>query len=180
MARWSEYLQRFHFTWEYKPGSTNSAADSLSRSPVSVDRGQGLALAMLQKKADKAARQSLKDGKYEVFTPWKQQIRAGYFADAEFHPSSTKVAEWNLLYHDAFYWKGSRVAVPNLGNLRKEIFHAFHAPVMAGHFGTAKTGHSMTQHYWWNNMTIDIRDWVKGCDLCQQNKALQKNPQGLP
>ena len=89
------------------------------------------------------------------------------------------MAEWNLLYHDAFYWKGSRVAVPNSGNLRKEIFHAFHAPVMAGHFGTAKTGHSMTQHYWWNNMTIDIRDWVKECDLCQQNKATQKKPQGL-
>ena len=179
MARWSEYLQRFHFQWEYKPGKTNSAADSLSRSPVAPDPSQGLALAMIRKRAEATARRSIKDGNYEILTPWKQQIRAGYFLDADFHPSSEKLAEWNLHYQDGFYWKGSRVAVPNAGNLRKEIFHAFHAPVMAGHFGTAKTGHNITQHYWWNNMTIDIRDWVKACELCQQNKASQKKPQGL-
>ena len=31
-ARWSEYLQRFNFSWEYRPGSTN-VADPLSRHP---------------------------------------------------------------------------------------------------------------------------------------------------
>ena len=30
--RWSEYLQRFNFTWEYRPGRTN-VADPLSRNP---------------------------------------------------------------------------------------------------------------------------------------------------
>ena len=31
-ARWAEYLQRFRFTWEYRPGRTN-VADPLSRHP---------------------------------------------------------------------------------------------------------------------------------------------------
>ncbi len=31
-ARWSEYLQRFHFTWTHRPGRTN-VADPLSRNP---------------------------------------------------------------------------------------------------------------------------------------------------
>ncbi len=31
-TRWSEYLQRFNFTWEYRPGRTN-VADPLSRNP---------------------------------------------------------------------------------------------------------------------------------------------------
>ena len=32
-TRWSEYLQRFNFTWEYRPGRTN-VADPLSRNPA--------------------------------------------------------------------------------------------------------------------------------------------------
>ena len=32
-ARWVEYLQRFKFTWLYKPGKDNAAADALSRHP---------------------------------------------------------------------------------------------------------------------------------------------------
>ena len=31
-ARWSEYLQRFHFSWVHKPGKVN-VADPLSRNP---------------------------------------------------------------------------------------------------------------------------------------------------
>ena len=71
----------------------NSAADSLSRSPVAPDPSQGLALAMIRKRAEATARRSIKDGNYEILTPWKQQIRAGYFLDADFHPSSKKLAE---------------------------------------------------------------------------------------
>ena len=34
-TRWSEYLQRFIFTWEHRPGRTN-VADPLSRNPSTV------------------------------------------------------------------------------------------------------------------------------------------------
>ena len=34
-ARWSEFLQRFDFVWEYRPGRTN-CADPLSRRPSAV------------------------------------------------------------------------------------------------------------------------------------------------
>ena len=33
-ARWSEYLQQFHFDWQYKPGKENVVADHLSRMPM--------------------------------------------------------------------------------------------------------------------------------------------------
>ncbi len=32
-ARWSEFLQRFELTWQYKPGAIN-VADPVSRSPT--------------------------------------------------------------------------------------------------------------------------------------------------
>jgi hypothetical protein len=37
-ARWSEYLQRFKFSWQYKPGKMNTAADALSRNPNACSR----------------------------------------------------------------------------------------------------------------------------------------------
>ena len=48
-ARWVEYLQRFQFTWRYRPGK-NNVADPLSRSPALEPRdvSELLAIAAVQ------------------------------------------------------------------------------------------------------------------------------------
>ena len=34
-ARWMEYMSRFHYTWQYRPGR-NNVADPLSRNPLTL------------------------------------------------------------------------------------------------------------------------------------------------
>jgi len=32
--------------------------------------------------------------------------------------------------------------------------------------------------YWWPGMHIAVREYVRGCQICQQDKHLQRNPAG--
>ena len=185
MARWSEYLQRFHFQWEYKPGTTNSVADGLSRVPIVPVNAPELFLIMtararpqVRKNAKKEQRK-LEEDNFDVLTPWRQQIRTGYFLDPFFAPNSKQVEKWKLNWVAGFCFKDNRVAVPNVNNLRQQIFEAFHSPSMAGHFGAEKTSHAISQYYWWPNSTVDIRDWCTACPHCQTNKPLSGKPGGL-
>ena len=54
-ARWQDFLSRFHFTWNFIPGSKNNVADSLSRRPAGTEttgtRRQHLGLLVLTRGA---------------------------------------------------------------------------------------------------------------------------------
>ena len=180
-ARWSEYLQRFHFQWEYKAGSTNSAADALSRAPI----GCGAMLLALGRPQGKHKRQQTlhkhRANNYETFTPWRSQIKAGYCLDPFYSPAEIErnLHKHNLHQADGFFWNGDQIAVPDVGNLRKEIFDAFHSPVTAGHFGRDKTGQSLSRYYWWPRWSLDVAAWTDACDACKFAKPHGGKPAGL-
>jgi hypothetical protein len=188
-ARWSEYLQRFHFTWEYKPGKVNMAADALSRCPAERANtnvrvagplampGTLMALPRVTGHPD----QQMRDGDYKVLSPWRSQIRAGYFQDPAFSADNLKrhVEKYKLHSVDGFYWHGKHIYVPAVGNLREQIIDAFHTPQTAGHFGANSTSQAVTEHYWWPRITVDVRDFVSRCTACQMNKAHNAKPHGL-
>lgn len=181
-ARWSEYLQRFHFTWEYKTGKTNSVADALSRMPITRAPGGCInLLAVVHTQKQKKAIVMKKVDNYAILTPWRNRIRAGYLLDPQFQKDActSTVTKYGLHPSDGFFWKGDAVVVPDVANLRKEIFEAFHNPAMAGHFGVDKTGVAITEHYWWPGHTIQIRDWVRECSACQLHKPHNSKPKGL-
>jgi Integrase zinc binding domain/Chromo (CHRromatin Organisation MOdifier) domain/Integrase core domain len=46
---------------------------------------------------------------------------------------------------------------------------------MAGHPGELKTYNSVKQHYWWPGLRIFVKNYVKGCGICQQFK-IDRNP----
>ena len=52
-ARWSEYLQRFHFNWVHRPGRRN-VADPLSRNPNFISLNA--LIAVVTRRAAAAAR----------------------------------------------------------------------------------------------------------------------------
>jgi hypothetical protein len=189
LARWSEYLQRFHFTWEYRTGKTNAVADALSRYPIPSGKQGPLmlmaALAPLALQPAKRIQQDLAvraENNYQLYTPWRNQIRAGYMVDPAFKPPvalETTCRKFGLAQADGYFWKGNLLVVPDVGSLRRDVFDAFHDPVMAGHFGGAKTSQSLSRYYWWPSHTRQIQKWTTECASCQQNKAHNKKPAGL-
>jgi len=49
----------------------------------------------------------------------------------------------------------------------------------AGHPGRWKTYELVSRNYWWSGMTIFVKKYVTGCDMCQRMKNCPQQPFGL-
>ena len=68
-----------------------------------------------------------------------------------------------LFYQDKNY-------IPKDYNLRKKIVSWYHDLLSAGHPGEIETLNAIKEHYWWLGMWTFIKNYVKGCGICQQFK----------
>ena len=68
------------------------------------------------------------------------------------------------------YVKDNKWVVTSDEQLRRNILSQYHDSPMAGHPGRDNTIALVTQHYWWPKMNAWIKQYTKGCALCQQNK----------
>ena len=53
---------------------------------------------------------------------------------------------------------GTRLCVPDVDNLRREILDAAHNAPYAMHPGTTKVYQTLRQHYWWPRMKRDVAE----------------------
>ena len=60
--------------------------------------------------------------------------------------------------------------VPKNDQLQQEIVNAFHYPITAGHLGEIATYNDIAQYYWWPGLRSFVKNFVKGCTICQQFK----------
>ena len=65
---------------------------------------------------------------------------------------------------------GTRLCVPNVDDLRKEIMEEAHFSAYSIHTGSTKMYYDLKDTYWWNGMKRDIADFVSKCLTCQQVK----------
>ena len=54
-------------------------------------------------------------------------------------------------------------------------FMQFHA----GHLGYQRTLKKLQENFYWPCHTIEVRDFVLGCEVCQQEKSVHHLPAGL-
>ena len=48
-----------------------------------------------------------------------------------------------------------------------------------GHEGFYKTLLRIKECFYWKNLKVRVKEWVKQCDICQRNKYEQQFPSGL-
>jgi hypothetical protein len=172
-ARWLEELQRFHVTWQYRPGRTN-VADPLSRCPTYaghdvVESCSYIAAVTRQKQTPPTQNPAVQEGMI-------QEIQKAYAADAWF---SNEANTSKLDFSQQLWWKAEAVAVPDSSTIKQAIMAEFHDTPYSGHCGTARTTRSISRYYWWPNMATDVAEFVKTCSTCQRNKPSQQKQAGL-
>lgn len=68
--------------------------------------------------------------------------------------------------------------VPQDYAVRAEIMKICHDDPTAGHFGQKRTLKLVQRKYYWPNMSQDVSEYVKGCDICQRTKARRTKSAG--
>ena len=85
--------------------------------------------------------------------------------------------EWN--FENGLLLHRGKVYVPKDQELRLELLRLHHDTRLAGHQGRWKTLELISRNYWWPGMTIDVKKYVQGCDICQRNKPSRQPKFGL-
>jgi hypothetical protein len=163
-ARWNEFLSRFNFRWEYRPGR-NNPADPLSRQAVPECSAEE----QCSHSVDNLAVLHMPSRDTSLHSGFLNQIRMGTTMDPWFQDKRA-IEQHKLRLHNGVYWNGEQVVVPNVNGLREKIMREFHDNMAGGHFGEEKTGKQLRRHYWWPRCGTDIRAYCAQCQACQANK----------
>jgi hypothetical protein len=73
-----------------------------------------------------------------------------------------------------------RMIIPNVREVRRAILHKAHNAPTAGHPGRDEMLRRVLQQYWWPGIRDWVANYVKGCTICQQTKALTYRKQTPP
>ena len=63
--------------------------------------------------------------------------------------------------------KGSRMCVPEIGELKREIMEEAHSSAYAMHPSSTKMYNTLREHYWWKGMKKEIAAFISRCLTCQ-------------
>ena len=62
--------------------------------------------------------------------------------------------------------------------IKTELISRNHDNPLAGYFGIEKTQELVARKYYWLTLRCDIKDYVKGCNICLALKIVRHKPYG--
>lgn len=185
LVRWSLVLQDLDFEIEYESGRKHLEADALSRAPVDPAPEQvgelfpalvgdsstgGVSVRDLQEKEVwlQPILSCLRDPERpEVGRKTRSRARAFVLRDG-------------VVFRRIYSNDGSEFLALVLPKaLRKDVLHALHDHVTAGHLGVNKTYNKIRRRFYWPKMYAEIRNYVLSCKQCGGGKTCTQGPIGL-
>ncbi|KAL5504680.1 hypothetical protein ACEPAH_7343 [Sanghuangporus vaninii] len=172
-ARWRLDLAEFDFTLVHKPGKTLGKADLLSRR-ADYDKGEHDNENVTFIKSDWLVRATIETSRDALM----ERIREAQKEMSEEDKPS------GLVMRDGVWSKEVTVKVSTTSSkkfwnvfvptsVREVVMKECHDSTLAGHPGANKTVSMVSRSFWWPNMYVDVRNYVRGCDRCQRTKALR-------
>ena len=172
-ARWLLDLSEFDLTFEHIPGRDLCVPDALSRRPDHIPTSD----------TDNEAVTLLPDKLFVnlINTSLSDKLRSSSTSDPlvldALHalpgavPTAFRSCLSNWRYDTSILTYQGHVYVPADADLRHSIVAHHHDHPTAGHPGVLKTRQLVASEFWWPGLASYIRSYVRGCALCQQNKA---------
>jgi transposase InsO family protein len=190
-ARWSEFLSRFDFKIQYRPGKAGGKPDALTRRSEDLPKGGDERLRNMEQLVIKPFNlsslllyadnlpvpdlENLWTTAYEE-DPFPNAVLESLNQHARSHPK-VSLADCSrrgdrLLFRD-------RLWVPNYDPLRLEILRTHHDIPAAGHPGRSKTLELISRSYFWPELRKDVDRYVANCHTCQRSRTGRHAPFGI-
>ncbi|KAL0541779.1 hypothetical protein IC582_021836 [Cucumis melo] len=146
-ARWQEFLAEFDFEFEHKKGSSNQAADALSR------KQEHAAICLLAHLRRSEIGGSVRDTLREF-------LQKDHAAQNVMNLVKAGKTRQFWVEKDLLVTKGNRLYVPRAGDLRKKLLYECHDTLWAGHPGWQRTYALLKKGYFWPNMRDDVMQYT--------------------
>ena len=76
-----------------------------------------------------------------------------------------------VIARNGLWYRQSVICIPDSPLIKRKILTELHDSQVAGHGGELRTVQLLRRFFWWASLDRDCRQYVKGCDQCQRNKA---------
>ena len=83
-------------------------------------------------------------------------------------PMKSKISDWT--FEEGLIFYRDKCYVPNDQELQRKILQQYHNSIPLGHPGQLRTQEIIRRDYLWPGMHTFIKNYVKGCAVCQQHK----------
>ena len=163
LNRLQHQMSLYNFELRYRPGSYNGPADALSRNVAP-------SVAALALDVDRMRAMQQEDGLARAV---RKRVE-----DDQFSPLAVARISSKCVLDNGLVWyqvdNGKKLLYSPL-SLRHELMTAAHASRFAGHGGVDKTLARLRSLYWWPGMTVDVKKFVRECQLCQEAKTPKRH-----
>lgn len=202
-ARWSEFLSRFNFVIQYRPGRLGGKPDALTRRsgdlPKEGDerlqqqqqvvlKSENLASELRTTPRLEAAPAIINDNLEQLlstayeFDEQARKLRTAVRERARQHPLAQEfrisLSDCTVDSEDRL-WYRSRLFVPNSDPLRLQLINDHHTLPSCGHPGVAKTYELLSRGYFWPLMKQTISRFIRNCHTCARAKPSRQRLRGL-
>lgn len=175
LRRWAILLSEYDFEIRYLKGSKQCDVDCLSRAPVDQADDQYLeskVLSILSRKTP------IVPSSCCIVIPlnrpdWKRESETDSEGSKHFKKARNREKGYKIINGLLYY--ENRLFVPK--TFRQKCMLEAHNEIPAAHGGIKATLYRL-KDYWWENMSTDLGDFIKSCDVCQKNKSERLLPAG--
>jgi len=155
-------LMGLNFKIVYRKGKENIAADALS---------QVAHLFTLQA--------------VSVVQPaWVQEVLNSYATDTQAQQLLQQLAlsspnDQGFSLEKGLIWFKGKIWIGQNSALQTRLISFSHSSAIGGHSGIAVTYQKLKQFFAWKGMKVDVENYIKQCNICQQAKHSNTHPMGL-
>ncbi|XP_065854728.1 uncharacterized protein [Euphorbia lathyris] len=189
--RWVEFLKDYDCTIQYHPGKANVVADALSRKSL----GSLAHLSVVSRPLISDIHELIDQGvkieatsealvaHFRVRPILLDRIKVAQQEDPQLCKVRDGVCQGKVqefvIGDDGVLRYGTRLCVPDVDDLKREILEEAHCSAYTVHPGSTKMYRDLRELYWWSGIKRDVADFVAKCLTCQQVKAEHQRPSGL-
>jgi hypothetical protein len=186
-SRWVEQLQDYSFKVHHLPGDKNGAADALSRRSDHEAAHAAETEARLRAgdagatrprlRLEAAVLESSESATSTAVAPsLMEDIRRLALSDEAYYvPLVARAEHLGLVVRDGLVYSPTGLLyIPQDDDVRTTLMREVHDAPTGGHLGREKTFARLTAEVYWRGVYHDVRDYVRSCVSCSQNKASQR------